>query len=165
MASKKVVVRKKRPADKPSPLDKVSQRLDDAGKAAELLSDEAARAAKRRAAKLALGIIDFQKTTFEHTLAVVGRAQDASAGLLTGMLKEADWVPEEGKQVAQEWTELVTRGRQEFEKTLNKSFDLITDYIGRQDYVAAPPAAAKKDDTPAPKKRKVVAKRKAAKKP
>lgn len=161
MASKKVVVRKKKPAAKPSPLDKVSQRLEEAEEAATAMGDEAAQAAaKRRAAKLALGIIDFQKSTFEHTLAVVGRAQDASAELLTGLLKESDWVPAEGKQVAQEWTELLARGRQEFEKTLNKSFDLITDYIARQEYVAAP--LPEDEAKPAPRKRKVVTKHKPA---
>lgn len=161
MGTKKVMPGKK-PKGAASPLDKVTQRLRQAETESKRRTDDAALAAKRRAAKLALGIIDFQKTTFDHTLAILGRAQDSSAALLTSMLQEADWVPAEGKQVAKEWTELLAQGRREFEKTVGTSFDLITDYIGRQDCVAAPaeaepPAAAKP-------KRKVVAKRKPAKK-
>lgn len=161
MGTKKVVARKK-PRNAASPLDKVTQRLNQAEADSKRAADDAALAAKRRAAKLALGIIDFQKTTFEHTIAILGRAQDGSAALLTGMLEEAEWVPAEGKQVAREWTQLLAHGRREFEKTVGTSFDLITDYIGRQDCVAAPSEAAPAE---APKpKRKVVAKRKPSKK-
>lgn len=152
-------------------IDKAIKRTEDLRDSLEKSAEQAADQTTRRAAKLALAVVEFQKSAFDNALKVLGQVQDQSTKAVSGMLVEADWLPREGKQVVREWSRVLHDGRKEFEQTVDKSFDLVTHFLERvQDAkptraTAKKKAAAKKK--PAAKKpavKKAVAKKPVAKK-
>lgn len=86
---------------------------------------------RERAAELAVNIVDFQKTTFDNTAKVVGSIQDQTEKMLLEIVSRSSWMPKEAKTVVHEWIRMAKRSRADFTKTMDKSFDLIGDYIKR----------------------------------
>lgn len=147
----KTVVRKKRSAKAATPMERVAR---EAGQVGEHLSqgvEEVSVEARHQALKLMLAVIDIQKTAFDHTLSVLAQAQDASAKAVTRLVKDAGWMPAEGKDVVAAWVKLLLHSRQEFQKTVDKSFDLVTDYLERVDGGANGKAPARRAPRKAPK--------------
>ena len=115
-------------------------------------------AGRERTAQMALSVIELQRKTFDGTIKGVGKLQDQTGKMLHKIAQSASWVPDEGKQVVDEWNKATHRGREEFQKTMDKSFDLLSHYFERVKK-GAPAAAAKK---PAAKKRAAAKKKPAA---
>lgn len=84
-----------------------------------------------RAAKLALNWIDFQKTTFDNSLRLLGVLQDQTDKALHQLLGSVPYLPKEGRKVVEEWMRAVRRNRDEFRKAMDRSFDLISHYLER----------------------------------
>ncbi len=113
----------------------------------------------RRATKLALNLVDFQKTTFDNTIRVFSVLQVQTEKLIEELTVKSNWMPKEGKKVVEEWIKTVNRSRNDFKKTMDRSFDLISEYLKRvQDEEAA---KAKPKAKPAKAKAKAKAKVKA----
>ena len=108
---------------------------------------------RRRVAQLAVSIIDFQKATFDNTVDVIGKVQEQTGKSLHNLLKDASWMPGEGKEVVDEWIGSVRKSRKDFKRTMDKSFDLLVKYFER--------VKSEEGKKPAKKKK---AKKKAAKK-
>lgn len=115
-----------------------------------------------RAMKLALTVIDFQKTTFDNTFKLLQQLQEQSEKMVQELVKHAAWMPPEGKALVDEWVRTLRGGRSEFKKSVDKSFDLITDYFERVQKEAKKKPAPKK--RPAAKKKAAAKKKPAAKK-
>ncbi len=137
-------------------IDKAIKRTEDLRDSLEKSAEQAADQTSRRAAKLALAVVEFQKSAFDNAFKVLGQVQDQSTKAVSGMLLEADWLPREGKQVVREWSRVLHDGRKEFEQTVDKSFDLVTHFLDRVQEGKPSKAAAKKKvatkKKPAPKK-------------
>ena len=97
----------------------------------EKRAEETAEQTRRRAARLALSVVDFQKTTFDNMYKAIAQVQEKSENAVSGMLHDAGWLPGEGKAVVKEWVHLLRSSRADFNKTVGKSFDLITEYLKR----------------------------------
>ncbi|GMW01100.1 MAG: hypothetical protein AMXMBFR84_22370 [Candidatus Hydrogenedentota bacterium] len=108
---------------------------------------------REKAVKLALNLVEFQKTTFDTTIKVVGGIQDQAEKLIMEILTNGRWMPAEGKKVATEWAKMVRRSRKDFKSTMDKSFDLVTAFIKRvqEDEQRVPGKSPK----PAPRPRKI----------
>jgi hypothetical protein len=145
----KTVVRKKRSAKAATPMDKIAREVGRAGDRLSQGADEVSVEARHQALKLLLSVIDIQKTALDHSIAVLAQAQDASAHAVTRLVKDAGWMPAEGKDVVKAWVKLLLHSRQEFQKTVDKSFDLLTDYLERVDGARNGKAAAPKPRKPA----------------
>ncbi|MBX7257030.1 MAG: hypothetical protein K1Y02_11770 [Candidatus Hydrogenedentes bacterium] len=85
----------------------------------------------RRATKLALNLVDFQKTTFDNTIRVFTALQEQTEKLIQELTVKSTWMPKEGKKVVEEWIKTVNRSRNDFKKTMDRSFDLISAYLKR----------------------------------
>lgn len=152
-----------------SGLDRVAERAeklrDKMGKRVE----ETAEQARNRAAKLAVSIIAFQKSTFDGTFKVLSQVQKQSEDFVADYLGKASWMPKEGQAVVNEWTKMLQGGRKDFQKTVDKSFDLISTYVKRVSNGTAASAkaelkkAAKKRPAKKARPRKPVALKKAVK--
>jgi hypothetical protein len=88
-------------------------------------------AGRERTAQMALSVIELQRKTFDGTLKGIGRLQDQTGKMLHKIAQSAAWVPDEGKQVVDEWNKATHRGREDFQKTMDKSFDLLSHYFER----------------------------------
>ncbi|MFM1919205.1 MAG: hypothetical protein RLZZ303_839 [Candidatus Hydrogenedentota bacterium] len=149
-------------------IDKAIKRTEALRDSLEKSAEDTAEQTTRRAAKLALAVVEFQKTTFHNTFKVLGQVQDQSTKAVSGMLLDADWLPREGKQVVREWSRVLHDGRKEFEHTVDKSFELVTHFLERmQDGKPAKKKAspAKKSAAKKPVAKKPAAKKAAVKKP
>jgi len=133
----------------------------------ERRAEETAEQTQKRGARLALSVVDFQKTTFDNVFKAVSGLQEKSENAISGVLHGSEWLPKEGKSVVNEWVRLLRTGRGDFQKTVQKSFDLITEYLERVESSAgkAPKKkAAKKAAAKKPAAKKPAAKKPAAKK-
>lgn len=100
----------------------------------------------RRATKLALNLVEFQKTTFDNTIRVFSALQVQTEKLIQELTVKSNWMPKEGKKVVEEWIKTVNRGRNDFKKTMDRSFDLISAYLKRlqeEESAKGKPAKAK----------------------
>ena len=133
----------------------------DSGKKKIFGSDAAQRArewtrdaGRERTAQMALSVIELQRKTFDGTIKGVGKLQDQTGKILHKIAQSAAWVPDEGKQVVDEWNKATHRGREDFQKTMDKSFELLTHYFERvKKNGPAPKAAAKRKPRAAAKKK------------
>ncbi len=114
---------------------------------------------RRRAAKLTISVIDFQKVAFDNTIDLIGRLQEQTGKMLHEAVDNLSWVPGEGKEVVDEWIKTVNKGRKDFKQSSDKSFDLISKFVKRIDREQSTKAAAKR-----PTKKKSAAKKKTARK-
>ena len=98
---------------------------------------------KRKATQLAISVVDFQKTTMGNAIDVIGKVQDQSGKMLHEIIQKASWVPGEGREVVDEWNRTIKKGREDFRRTTDKSFDLVAQYLKRLQKQAAPATVAK----------------------
>jgi polyhydroxyalkanoate synthesis regulator phasin len=124
--------------------------------------------AKARTAKLAVMLIKLQRSTFDKAFKILSQVQERGDKLIKEHVEEGAWLPAEGKEVVKEWSRTLNDGRAEFQKTADKSYDLIRAYFERIQKAkpAARKAAASTTKGPARKKpaakKAKVAKHKAA---
>lgn len=105
----------------------------------ESLSQEAMRyarqwtsdAGRQPAAQFAISAVEYQRKAMHNALKGIGKLQDQTGKLVLKMAQGATWMPDEGRQVVDEWNKATQRGREDFEKTMNKSFDLLSAYFER----------------------------------
>ncbi len=166
MPKKKSASRGKRTARMTStPLDKVSTQAEKLMERISNRADEAASSTGRKACKLVLSVIDFQKTTFDNTFKIISQLQEQSEKMVSTMVTDSHWVPKEGKAVVKEWVQMLQTGRSDFRKTVDKSFDLLTDYFERVQKEEIPSGTtAKKSTAKKSTSKKSTAKKSTAKK-
>lgn len=142
-------------------IDKVTSKAEELRDTLKQRAEDAAAGTQRRATKLVLSLVDFEKTTFDNTFKVISQLQEQSEKAIQNLLEGAGWLPKEAKSIAREWIHMLRAGRGDFKKTVDKSFDLLTDYLERVSRSEAQAAKAPAFKTIAKKK---PAKKKAAKK-
>ena len=94
-------------------------------------AEETREQARRKAIEAALGLVDFQQKTFDGTFKLIKQFQSHSEKAVKDMAHKAEWMPEEGKEVVDEWVNTLRRGSAEFQKVVDKSFDLFENYLER----------------------------------
>lgn len=85
----------------------------------------AGNSAKVRSAGLAIALIKVQRSAFDRTLKLLAQVQKQSDKLLKDHVEEAAWMPAEGRDIIKEWNRTLNDGRAEFQKTVDKSYDLL----------------------------------------
>jgi hypothetical protein len=124
--------------------------------------DGAGGDAKTKAAKLAVMLIKLQQSTFDKALKMLSQVQERGDKLVKKHVEDAAWLPAEGKEAVKEWSRTLNDGRAEFQKAVDKSYDLIRTYferIQKSGKPAAKKAAAPVKKSPVGKKKPAVKKR------
>lgn len=93
--------------------------------------EKARRQAWDTAIDTAIGLVKLHRKTFDSTFKLIARLQDHSEKAVHELAAGAAWMPNEGKEVVEEWIETVRRGRVRFQKSVDKSFDLMREYFER----------------------------------
>ncbi len=79
-------------------------------------------------------IIDLQKATFDNAFSAMAMLQDQAEKTTNMLLESSLWpVPEEGKRIMKEWVQAFKKGREEFKKTLDESFNKMQDFVVREE--------------------------------
>ncbi len=76
-------------------------------------------------------VIEFQKATFEGTFDAIVAFQDQQEQFLNNLLERTTLVPDEGREVITEWIETFKRGREDFKKSVDRSYELVEQYFDR----------------------------------
>ena len=86
---------------------------------------------RRRASKLALRAVEFQRSVYERTTKAVNGLQDRAENNVLDRVKGSKRVPTEAKAVVSEWIKFSQKNRESFTKTVEKSYDLVGQLIER----------------------------------
>ena len=120
--------------------------------------------AKVRSVDLAISLVKLQQTAFNRAFKEVAKLQKRSDKLVKSHIQDAEWMPAEGRDIVKEWSRMLNGGRDDFQKTLDKSYDLLKNGLERARKQQV--AEGKKKSAPAKKKaaakKKAVAKKKSA---
>ncbi|MBI2432762.1 MAG: hypothetical protein HYV26_07830 [Candidatus Hydrogenedentes bacterium] len=140
-----------------SPIERLSEQAEELGDRISKRAEETADQTRKRAAKLALSVIDFEKTTFDNAFKMIDKLQKQTEELLKDYIGNASWMPKEGKAVVDEWTRMLQGSRREFLKTVDKSFEHLSEYVKRvqdgKQVVASKKVVARKVAKAKPRKR------------
>ncbi len=88
-------------------------------------------AAKVRSVDVTISVLKLQRSLFDRSFKVLARLQKYSDKLVKKHIQGAEWLPSEGKDIVKEWSGMLNDGRVEFQKTIDKSYDLLKDYLER----------------------------------
>ena len=73
-------------------------------------------------------MIEFQKATFDNSFNAAVMLQDQAEQLFNTSIEQAGWLPEEGKQMVDEWVRICKTGREGFKNAVDESFDKLAEY-------------------------------------
>jgi len=90
-----------------------------------------------RAAKLALNLVEFEKTTFASATSLMQSLNDRSEKAIRHAISSSKWMPKEGQKLVEEWQRTLRHSLKDFSKSVDKSFDLMSRYIARLQAEAA----------------------------
>jgi uncharacterized protein YggL (DUF469 family) len=74
-------------------------------------------------------IIDFQKTSFDNSFHALATLQEQGEAMITASLKQAGWLPEEGKKAVMEWLEAYKKARTEFKNTVDGNYKKVEKFF------------------------------------
>lgn len=113
-------------------------------------------------------LVKFQRSSVKAGLALVAKVQKYTEKSLHAAAKEGKWLPREGKEAVEDWSNMMKSGVEEFTRVTDKSFELLLTYLDRveKEKKAKPaketPAAPGKTRAKRSAPKKAPAKRKAA---
>ena len=79
--------------------------------------------------RFAKQMIDFQKSTFDNSFNAMVMLQEQAERVGKLMLDQATWLPDEGRKAIEEWMKSFQKGREEFKKTVDHSFNRATEFF------------------------------------
>lgn len=136
------------------------------------LKDSSAKA-KTQSFDLAISMAKLQQSALDQAFKQLANLQKRSDKLIKNYVQKADWMPSEGKNIVEEWSRMLNSGRDDFQQTMDKSYDLLKNGLERvkkdqktatKKKTTAKKTATKKKPTAA-KKKAATKKKPAAKKP
>lgn len=79
--------------------------------------------------KLAKQMIEFNKATFDNTFNAMVTLQEQSERMVNSFLDQATWLPADGKKLLQEWVSAYKKGREEYKRMVDESFNKVDAYF------------------------------------
>jgi hypothetical protein len=67
-------------------------------------------------------LVDFQKNSFDNSMKLVTTFQNHGEKIFDRVVKQAIWIPEEGKKAIVDWIALCQQGSHDYVETVEKSF-------------------------------------------
>ena len=87
--------------------------------------------AKTQSAEMVAKAINVQRSAFDKAFKIAADVQERTDKMIVDQVKDAAWMPEEGRKLVQEWSRTLASGWVEFKKTVDKSYDLLGAYLER----------------------------------
>ena len=123
----------------------VKSTADNAWKELNARAEDAGTAAKARSAGLAVRMVKAQRSAFDRTIKLLAQAQKQGDKLLKQHIEDASWMPPEGSAIVKEWSRALSSGREEFQKVVDRSCDLLQAMFERVEKQAKQDAADSAD--------------------
>jgi polyhydroxyalkanoate synthesis regulator phasin len=83
--------------------------------------------------KMAKQLIDFNKATFDNTFNAMVLLQEQTEKMVNTFMAQANFLPEEGKKMLNEWVQAFQKGREDFKKAVDESFGKVEAYFTEAD--------------------------------
>ncbi|EFK11123.1 conserved hypothetical protein [delta proteobacterium NaphS2] len=74
-------------------------------------------------------MIDFNKATFDNSFSAMAMVQKQTEKMVSTMMDQAAWLPEEGKKAVQDWADACKKGSEDFRKTVDENFKKVEDFF------------------------------------
>ncbi len=74
-------------------------------------------------------MVDFNKAAFDNSFSAMRMAQQQMEKMVTTMMDQATWLPEEGKKAINEWADACKKGADDFKKTADDNFKKVEDFF------------------------------------
>lgn len=74
-------------------------------------------------------MIDFNKTSFDNTFSAMVLLQEQTEKMVNSFMEQANWLPEEGRKILNDWLISYKKGRDEFKRTVDESFKKVEEYF------------------------------------
>jgi hypothetical protein len=79
--------------------------------------------------KMAKQMIDFNKATFDNTFNAMVLLQEQTEKMFNTFMAQATFLPEDGKKMLNEWVQTLKKGREDFKKAVDESFNKVEAYF------------------------------------
>jgi hypothetical protein len=142
--------------------DRAKSLADSAEKSIKETSDATRDAARKGSVKMALRAVEMQRNAFKTTMKGLERLEKITAKGMHDLVKRSSWIPNEGKDVVDEWIDTAKKGRADFHKSMDTSFDLMKHFFERVDKGKAGKKTSAKKSTKKSTAKKSGAKKKSA---
>jgi len=83
--------------------------------------------------QIARQMMEFNKTAFDNSFSAMSALQDQTEKLVVSFLDKAAWFPEEGRKAVNDWVVSYKKGREDFKKTADESYQKVADYFVREE--------------------------------
>jgi len=74
-------------------------------------------------------MIDFNKATFDNSFSAMTMVQEQTEKMVSTMMDQATWLPEEGKKAVQDWADACKKGSEDFRKAVDENFKKVEDFF------------------------------------
>ena len=78
-------------------------------------------------------MIEFNKTTFENSFSALVMLQEQTEKMVNTFIKQAPWLPEDGKKVLENWVKAYKKGRDDYKKIVDESYKRVEDFFASAD--------------------------------
>jgi polyhydroxyalkanoate synthesis regulator phasin len=75
-------------------------------------------------------MLQYNRTAFENTFTSLAMLQDQMEKTMDMFVKQAAWLPEEGKKVVEEYVKACKKARENFKNTVDESYKKVEDFLG-----------------------------------
>ena len=79
--------------------------------------------------KIAKQMIDFHKASFDNTFNAMVMLQEQTEKMVSTLLDQSTWLPEEGRKAINEWVNAYKKGREDFRKAVDENFKKVEDFF------------------------------------
>ncbi len=74
-------------------------------------------------------MIDFNKATFDNSFSAMVMVQEQTEKMISTMLEQATWLPEEGKKAISEWANAYKKGSRDFKKAVDDNYQKVETFF------------------------------------
>ena len=73
--------------------------------------------------------IAFNKTPFDNSFNAMVMIQEQTERMVNTFLVQSTWLPDEGKKVISDWVKAYKKGREDFKKLVDQSYERVEDFL------------------------------------
>jgi len=74
-------------------------------------------------------MIDLHKTYFDNSFNAMVVLQEQTETMINSFMSQSSWLPEEGKNVLDEWVNAYKKGRDDFKAAVDENFKKVEGYF------------------------------------
>jgi len=74
-------------------------------------------------------MVDFNKTAFDNAFEAMAVIQDQTEKMVTAMMEQTAFFPDEGKKLITEWIKTYKKGREEFKAAADENFKKVESFF------------------------------------